>query len=82
MVGGTLFQYGGVQCPFFVGAMINVLIMVLLVFTKNPDFGPGGASGTRQALGLLKDKDICVGLGKWSEEFSGWGNMIFVIVSL
>ena len=64
--GGPLFQYAGVQAPFFPVIAVNMLIFSMLLCIRSPREITQTQPGFRESLELLKNRKILAGLGKWA----------------
>ena len=76
-MGSSLYQFVGLQCPFLVIALINLLAAILLFcLPQEQSEAPPGVR-IKHILHLLKDRDIITGLGTlatlsqqgWIQEF-------------
>ena len=63
-LGGVLYQFVGLQCPFLVITGINISAALLLLLSPKGNSKPRATTSLKSFLSLLKDGEIIAGLGE------------------
>ena len=64
-LGSILFQFCGIQCPFYVIAALNIVDAILRLLIVNSDHQkPSSEAGLKYALRVIRDRDIVIALRK------------------
>ena len=63
-LGGVLYQFVGLQCPFLVITGINISAALLLLLSPEGNSKPRATTSLKSFLSLLKDGEIIAGLGE------------------
>ena len=62
-LGSVLYEFVGLQCPFLIMTLLNLLSAALLAAVPNNVVNDSPESGLKIIRSLLKDIDIITGLG-------------------